>query len=68
MKASSLSQLKFLDIASKETLRLIILYRLVDKYMGQPRLMKLNITNIDENYLSSDIVSVTLAWLGLAYF
>jgi hypothetical protein len=36
-------------------------YRLVDKYMHQPRLMKLNITNIDKIYLSSDVVSIALA-------
>jgi hypothetical protein len=37
-------------------------YRLIDKYMRQPRLMKLNIINIDENYLSSDIVSITFTY------
>jgi hypothetical protein len=36
------------------------MYRLVDKYMRQPRLMKLNITNRDKNYLSSDVVSIAL--------
>jgi hypothetical protein len=35
-------------------------YRLVDKYMPQPRLMKLNRINRDENYSSSDTVSITL--------
>jgi hypothetical protein len=30
--------------------------------MRQPRLMKLNIINIDENYLSSDVVSIALAY------
>jgi hypothetical protein len=38
-------------------------YRLVDQSMRQPRLMKFNIINLDENNLSSDIVSI--AW---AYF
>jgi hypothetical protein len=38
-------------------------YHLVDKYMHQPRLMKLNIANIDKNYLSSDVVSIDLPWL-----
>jgi hypothetical protein len=37
-------------------------YRLVDKYMRQPSLMKLNITNINENYLSFDVVSIPLAY------
>jgi hypothetical protein len=36
----------------------ISLYRLVDKYMRQPRLTKLNITNRDGNYLASDVVSI----------
>jgi hypothetical protein len=40
-------------------------HRLVDKYMPQPRLMKLNRTNIDENYLSSDVVSIALPCLAL---
>jgi hypothetical protein len=38
------------------------IYRLVDKYMRQPRLMKLNITNIDENCLSSDVVFITFTY------
>jgi hypothetical protein len=37
-------------------------YHLVDNYVRQLRLMKLNITNIDENYLSSDIVSIAFAY------
>jgi mannose/fructose/N-acetylgalactosamine-specific phosphotransferase system component IIC len=37
-------------------------YHPVDKYMRQPRLMKLNITNIDENYLSYDVVSIALVY------
>jgi hypothetical protein len=37
-------------------------YRLVDKYMCQSCLMKFNIDNIDENYLSSDIVFIVLAY------
>jgi hypothetical protein len=36
--------------------------RLTDKYMHQPHLMKLNITKRDEIYLSSDIVSIALAY------
>jgi hypothetical protein len=39
-----------------------MLYRLVDKYMSQPRLMKLNRINIDENYLSSGVVSIALSY------
>jgi hypothetical protein len=31
--------------------------------MRQSRLMKLNITNVDENCLSSDVVSIALAYL-----
>jgi hypothetical protein len=38
------------------------LYRLVDKYMPQPCLIKLNRINIDGNYLSSDIVSIAFAY------
>jgi hypothetical protein len=34
--------------------------RLVNKYMLQPRLMKLNRMKIDENHLSSDVVSIAL--------
>jgi hypothetical protein len=30
--------------------------------MHQPRLMKLNLTDTDENDLSSDVVSITLAY------
>jgi hypothetical protein len=37
-------------------------HRLVDKYMRQPYLMKLTITNINEIYLSSDIVSIAFAY------
>jgi hypothetical protein len=37
-------------------------YRLIDKYMSQPRLMKLNRADIDENYLSSDLVSIALPY------
>jgi hypothetical protein len=37
-------------------------YRLIDKYMAQPRVMKLNRTNIDENYLSPDVVSIALTY------
>jgi hypothetical protein len=33
-------------------------YRLVDKYTPQRRLKKSNITNIDEDYLSSDLVLI----------
>jgi hypothetical protein len=33
-------------------------YRLTDREMRQLRLMKLNTTNINENYLSSDVVSI----------
>jgi hypothetical protein len=40
-------------------------YHLVDKYMHQPRLMKLNMINMDENHLSSDIVSIALPCLLL---
>jgi hypothetical protein len=35
--------------------------RLADKYMREPRLMKLNTMKRDQNYLSSDVVSITLA-------
>jgi hypothetical protein len=35
-------------------------YCLVDKYIRQPRLMKLTIINIGENYLSSDVISIAL--------
>jgi hypothetical protein len=37
-----------------------IMYRLVDQYMSHPRLMKLNMINGDDNYLSFDAVSI--AW------
>jgi hypothetical protein len=37
-------------------------YLLVHKYMRQPRLMKSNRINIDGNYLSSDVVSIALAY------
>jgi hypothetical protein len=37
-------------------------YRLVDKCMFQPCLIKFNIANIKENYLSSDIVFIVLAY------
>jgi hypothetical protein len=36
--------------------------RLIDKYVGQPCLMKLNMINIDENCLSSDVVSIAFAY------
>jgi hypothetical protein len=35
----------------------------VDEYMRQPLLMKLSIIKRDENCLSSDIVSIALAWV-----
>jgi hypothetical protein len=38
----------------------LISRRLADKYMPQPCLMKLNRTNGDENYLSSEVVSIAL--------
>jgi hypothetical protein len=38
-------------------------YHPVDKFMAQPRLMKLNRANINENYLSYDVVSIALPWL-----
>jgi hypothetical protein len=30
--------------------------------MSQPRSMKLNIINLDENYLSSELFSIALTW------
>jgi hypothetical protein len=39
-----------------------ISYRLVHKYMRQPRPMKLSRTNTDGNFLSSDAVSIALAY------
>jgi hypothetical protein len=38
------------------------IYRLVHQDMRQRRLMKLNLTNINENYLSSDVVSMAFAY------
>jgi hypothetical protein len=37
-------------------------YRMVHKCMGQPVLMKLEWSNIGENYLSSKFISVALAY------
>jgi hypothetical protein len=37
-------------------------YHLVDKDMPQPRLMKLDKTDVDENYASSDVVSIAFAY------
>jgi hypothetical protein len=37
-------------------------YYLVDKHVHQPCLMKLNMTNIDEKHLSSDVVFIALAY------
>jgi hypothetical protein len=39
------------------------IYRLVDKSMPQHRPMKLNRTNVDENYLLSEVVSIALTYL-----
>jgi hypothetical protein len=38
-------------------------YSLIDRYMRRLHLTKLNITNIDRNYLSFDAVRITLSWL-----
>jgi hypothetical protein len=36
------------------------IYPLIDNYMPQPHLMKLNKININENYLSSDVIFIAL--------
>jgi hypothetical protein len=51
-----------LSVATLNIHTAVNLYRLVDKYMPQPRLIKLNRINIDGNDASSDIVSIALAY------
>jgi hypothetical protein len=38
-------------------------YRRIDKYLCQPRLTNLNITNVGENYLSSAVVFLSFAYV-----
>jgi hypothetical protein len=38
-------------------------YRLVGKYMCHPLLIKLNMSDIDENYFLSEVVSIALPQL-----